>query len=135
MLPLFQKLNDCYWFKKPILVLTLALSGIYGNLRSAESGSVNIKFHTEQFRYAYYTIPNVVTNQRKGIENKILISQIVNLHNIIKIFACAEQNSMLLKHTAGSIHKILIFTFCKILTIKIEIQKTPFYRFYFFLRF
>ena len=31
--------------------------------------------------------------------------------------------------------KVLIFTFCKILTIKIEIQKTSFYRFYFFLKF
>ena len=53
----------------------------------------------------------------------------------MKIFACAEQNSMLIEHTAGSLHKVLIFTFCKILTIKIEIQKTSFYRFYFFLRF
>ena len=42
----------------------------------------------------YYTIPNVVTNQWKAIENKILISLTVNLHNIIKIYACAEQNSM-----------------------------------------
>ena len=53
----------------------------------------------------------------------------------MKIFACAEPNSMLIEHTAGSLLKVLIFTFCKILTIKIEIQKTSFYRFYFFLRF
>ena len=41
--------NDCYWFIKPILVLIHSLSGIYGNLRSAESSPVNIKFHTELF--------------------------------------------------------------------------------------
>ena len=83
----------------------------------------------------YYTIPNVVINQWNAIKSKILISQTVNLHNIMKIIACAEQNSMLIEHTAGSLLKVFIFTFCKILTIKIEIQKTSFYRFYFFLRF
>ena len=71
----------------------------------------------------------------KSDKKLILMSQTVNLHNIMKIFACAEQNSMLIEHTAGSLLKVLIFTFCKILTIKIEIQKTSFYRFYFFLRF
>ena len=47
--PGISKLNDCYWFKKPILVLIHSLSGIYGNIRSAESSPVNIKFHTEPF--------------------------------------------------------------------------------------
>ena len=49
LLLVFQKLNDCYWFKKPILVLIHSISGIYGNLRSAESGPENIKLHTEPF--------------------------------------------------------------------------------------
>ena len=71
----------------------------------------------------------------QAIENKVLISQTVNLHNIAKIYACAEQNPMLIEHAAESLYKILIFTLCKILTIKIDIQKASFYRVYFFFRF
>ena len=44
-----SNLNDCYWFKKPILVLIRSLSGIDGNLRSAESSPVKIKFYTKPF--------------------------------------------------------------------------------------
>ena len=71
----------------------------------------------------------------KSDKKQNTLSLTVNLQNIMKIFACAEQNSMLIEHTAGSLSKVLIFYILQNLNIKIEIQKTSFYRFYFFLRF
>ena len=65
------------------------------------------------------------------MNNKILISQTVNVHNIMSIYACAKQNFMSIEHTAGTLNKKLDFYILQNMAIKIEIQKTQFYRFYF----
>ena len=52
------------------------------------------------------------------------------MNNITKICVCTEEKSLLRGHMLELYIKIWIFTCCEILTIKIEIQKIPFYQFF-----
>ena len=52
------------------------------------------------------------------------------MNNIAKICVCTEKKPMLRGHMQELYIKIWVFTCCEILTIKIEIQKIPFYPFF-----